>query len=271
LRRRNNKNPATRIAVAFFGVLLIGAVGLFLGSPPGSRTGTIAIGLACSLTAAFGYSFLENFLTGDARQQLHTNIQALAATGASLNRSQELLREAEAYQVDVIKPKQAYTELEWLALLHGARHSLMMVGHALDRWCETPTIKQEFCEAIRRVVDNGGEVRLLMLAERANRVPKLRNKGYSERIQRTLQVLRRLNGELNGPGKLSVYHLGDGLDMPYMMVANEQTVITAPYPATAQSSNRMPAMRLACDSAIARQLQADIDALLEGQVTSAKL
>jgi hypothetical protein len=241
-------------------------VGFFLGSPTSSRTGAIAIGIASSLFASLAFNMFDGLLAGSRRLELRDQLEH----AARLTHELSLVREAERHQIEVVKPKGEYDREEWLAILKEAECLLTMVGHALDKWCEEG-IEEVFCETIRRVVARGGQVRLVMLAESASRVSTLRDKGYAKRIQRTLRVLAKLNGELDGPGRLSVYHLGDKLDMPYMAVANDSVMVTAPYPATAQSSNGMPAVRLACNSSIAQRLQADIDELLEGQVTLAKL
>jgi hypothetical protein len=260
------RQPAAVAGVGILIFVFLVSVGFFLGSPAGSRTGAIAIGVASSLLASFAFSMFDGLLMGSRRLELDRQIEC----ATDLARGLSLVQEAERHQIETVKPKGDYDREEWLAILEGAKCSLTMIGHALDKWCEEE-IEEVFCKAIRRVVHNGGEVRLLMLAEGADRVSKLRDKGYTKRIQRTLRVLVALNGELRGPGRLSVYHLGDELDMPYMAVVNDSTMITAPYPATAQSSNGMPTVRLACDSEIAQHFQADIDVLLEGQVTAAKL
>jgi hypothetical protein len=264
------RNPARAAAAGLAAVLFIGTVGLFLGAPPSSRLGTVAIGIAASLLASFVFAIVDGLLVGSRRRELQENLESVAESAARLKCDLMLLAKAEEHRIELVKPKVAYSDDEWLALLRGAQHSLTMIGHALDKWCEGE-IKQEFCMTIRRIVANGGEVRLVMLAEGASRVARLRSKGYTERIQRTLKVLAELHPQLNGPGKLSVYHLGDKLDMPYMAVANERVMIAAPYPAATQSSNRMPAVVVSCESEIAKQLHHDIDVLIEGSVTKAKL
>lgn len=259
------RHPAAVAGIGLIIFVFLVAIGFLLGSPPDTLTGAIAIGVASSLLASLAYSMFDGLLTGSRRLELDRQIERAAGLAQGLS----LVQEADRHQIDAVKPKVSYERAEWLSLLNGAERSLTMVGHALDKWCEDG-LQDNFCEAIRRVVSNGGEVRLLMLAENADRVAELRNKGYTRRIRRTLKVLARLDEQLSGPGRLRVYHLGDNLDMPYMMVANDHAMITAPYPATAQSSNGMPAVRLACESETAQQLLMDVKVLLEGQVTPAK-
>jgi hypothetical protein len=262
-----SKHPALAsvVGLVLFGVFVL--VGIFVAAPPSSRVGAIAIGVASSLFATLVYAVFDGVLTGSRRVELKERLGDAQRLTSELS----IVSEAERNQIEAVRPKVDYEPDDWMSILNEADHSLTMVGHALDKWCDGEKIEEAFCEAIRRVVSNGGEVRLLMLAEADGRVSKLRDKGYTKRIRRTLDVLAKVDGELKGPGLLRVCHLGEMLDMPYMAVANEKAMITATYPATSQSSNCMPALRISTDSAIARQLQTDIKALFESDVVPAKL
>lgn len=260
------RHPTINAIASLLVVVFLVTLGIFVGAPPSSRSEAIAIGVASSLLATLVFALLDVVLTGSRRMELSAQLDRAADLSSNLT----LVRDADRYGVAAVKPKKEYSEEEWLAIPRGAEQSMTMVGHALDKWCEGK-IESVFCEAIRRVIQNGGVVRLLMLAEDAGRVPGLRDTGYTKRIQRTLDVLTDLDGTLTGPGELRVFHLGDALDMPYMAVANDKEMITAAYPAAAHSSDRMPALRLSTESTIAKRLRADIDSLLECGVTPARL
>jgi hypothetical protein len=260
-------HPARNAAIVLAFFVFSALVGICLAAPPSSEVEAIAIGVASSLLATLVFAMVTGFLTGSRRLELDEQLKSVAGLGRDLS----FVREAERHGIDAVKPKSAYGVEEWRAVLRGAERSLMMVGHALDKWCEE-TLEELFCEAIQRVIANGGEVRLLMLAEDADRIARLREKGYSKRIRRTLEVLSGINPTLEGSGSLVVCHLGDDLDMPYMAVSNDTEMIAGPYPSTAQSSDRMPAVRLSTESAIAQQILTDIRALFDcREVTEARL
>ncbi len=262
-----SRHPAGSAAVGLGFFVFSALVGVYVAAPPSSRVEAITIGVASSLLASFAIAIVSGFLTGSRRAELGKQLELVAGLGGNLS----LVREAERHGIEAVKPKGSYGVEEWRDLLRGAEYSLTMVGHALDKWCDEK-IGVLFCEAIRRVVENGGEVKLLMLAEDADRIAGLRAKGYSKRIRRTLEVLTAMRNTLDGPGRLVVYHLGDDLDMPYMAVSNDTDMITAPYPSTSQSSDRMPAVRLSTESVIARQILSDIRALFEcDEVVPARL
>jgi hypothetical protein len=263
-------HPAARVAVAFSGVFLVGAVGFYLSSPPGSTAGAIAVGIVSSLIASFAFALISALLIANRAMEMQENLIGLSSSVGALQRAVPVLAQAEAHQVRAVKPKADFGEEEWLSVLREAERSLSLVGHALDKWCRTPKIKAEFCESILRLLRGGGEVRLLMLAVGARRLPDQRDKGYEKRVHRTLCVLAGVNAKLVGAerSRFAVCCLGENREMPYMAVANEHFLITAPYPAAAQSSESMPTLKLAAGSQVAKDLMADVAELIEDDETT---
>lgn len=258
------KHPLVLIVAALIGLGLAGAIGFLLRSKPGSIEAAMALGVGSSLIASFVFgAFIAVFVESRGRQ-LEEHLEELRSSVAALGAAVPVLAQAEAYAVQTLKPKGDYSEVEWLGVLDDAGRSLTLVGHALDKWCRTSPLEKEFCTTIRRVLKAGGEVYLLMLAEDAKRVPERRRKEYRERVESTLSVVAGLAAELNDSEakRLVVRCLGDKLEMPYMAVANEHFMITAPYPATTQNSDKMPAMKLGAQSPVAKELAADVAKLI---------
>ena len=263
---RRRLHPVWPPVFLAIGIIVLVAVGVFIASPLDTVQSAIAIGIASSLLASVFYAFADAVIRGGRLRELDDQLERVC----ELSRSLGLVAAAEEHCITGVKPKSDYSVEEWLGLLRESKSSLTMVGHALDKWCEGE-IENEFRASIRRVVANGGKVRLLMLADSAERVASQRDKGYATRIEKTKRVLETVNGQLEGSGSLAAYQLGDGVDMHYMAVCNETSIVTAAYPAKAQSSAKMPALRLSVEGEIAKQLLLDIDALFESSATEIEL
>jgi hypothetical protein len=258
-------HPTLILAAVFVILLLAGMIGFFLRSPTGSTEGTIAIGIASSLIASFVFVGVSAVMIGSRGREMSEHLASLGSSVAALTAAVPLLAQGQVQQVRAIKAKGDYTPDEWLAVLRDAESLLIMVGHALDKWCRSEQLEAEFRDKVKDVLRRGGEVRMLMLAENAQRVPELRRKEYADRVRHTLTVLAEISRELTPSerARLTVSCLGDRREMHYMAVANERFVITAPYPTTMQNSDPMPALTLGSESKIARELMVDIRSLLD--------
>jgi hypothetical protein len=257
------RHPATSVAWGLVFLLAVGALGFFLRAPSGP-VAAVALGISCSLIASFVFAFVNALFLGGDGLRLSDDVKSLGGSLGALKLAVPLLAQAEAQRVRAVKPKADYHPEEWRALLSEAEWTLVMVGHALDKWCRTDGLRKHFCEAIERVLGSGGEVHLLMLSRHSVRVEVARKKNYGERVSETLAVLSELHAGLGVTERrgLHVYELAEELEMPYMAVANGRILIVAPYPATVQTSDGMPAITLAHDSEIAEAFRADIERLI---------
>jgi hypothetical protein len=259
--------PGRKPVAVFFVIaafaLVVGGVGFYLHSPPDSTGGAIAIGVSSSLIASFVFAVVGAVLVGTRTTDLRESLSALKPSLDRLDGAASILAQTQAAQVQALMPKGAYDDDDWLSLLAGAHRSITLVGHALDKWCRTPRIEAEFRAALSRLAREGGDIRLLILAKQAKRVPSTRRKEYADRIDETLRVVAGVYRSLGATERkhLQVRTVGDKLEMPYMAVANENFMIVAPYPATLQSSNGMPAIRVATSSTIAEEFESDITTL----------
>ncbi|HKZ12640.1 MAG TPA: hypothetical protein VJL81_02230 [Solirubrobacterales bacterium] len=256
------KPVAVLLVIAAF-ALVVGGVGFYLHSPPDSTGGAIAVGVSSSLIASFVFAVVGAVLIGTRATDLRESLSTLEPSLDRLDNAASILAQTETAQVQALMPKGTYDGDEWLSLLSGAHRSLTMVGHALDKWCRTPPLEAEFRAALSRLAREGGDIRLLILAKQAKRVPNTRRKEYTDRIEETLRVVAGVYRSLGAAERqsLQVRTVGDKLEMPYMAVANENFMIVAPYPATLQSSNGMPAIRVAANSPIAEEFDSDITTL----------
>lgn len=257
-------HPTLILAAILALFLIVGMVGFFLHSPSGSAEGTIAIGIASSLIASFVFAGVSWMFIGSRGREIGEQLSSLGSSVTALRAAVPLLTQGQAQHVWAIKAKVDYSQEEWLTVLRQAENSLTLVGHALDKWCRSEPLEAEFRDKIKRILQRGGMVRILMLAENAQRVPALRRKEYADRVRHTLMVLAEISDELDlaERERLKVSCLGDRREMHYMAVANERFMITAPYPTTMQNSDPMPALTLGSESKIARELMVDIGSLL---------
>jgi hypothetical protein len=243
------------------GVLLcIGvAIGILIATDPSSTTFVITASVLGSLIASLVVTGIDAVLLDNPAKATRENLSRLESQIATLGIIVPAVRDVQRNDIRTIKSKHEYEDAEWRAILTEARESLLLVGHALSKWCDH-VMEAEFCAAIDRLVRDGKEVCLLTLSDNGPRVAQQRDKGYDGRVRATLDVLANLSRELpeDAQQRLHVHKLGDDVELPYMAVANDRILITAPYPAANQSSDPMPTLTVGADSPIAKALREDI-------------
>lgn len=153
---------------------------------------------------------------------------------------------------------------EWFAFLEMAQKEFYVVGHTMGKWCD-PSRKGAFVSQIRRLLAAKGRVTLVMLGPQSPQVAILRGatgKDYSRRIADTDAVLRELESSLVPAHKrrLRVSRLEDDSAIPYMVVGNEERLVTATYLARTDS-NDMPCIELVRDDDSARAVYDDLHKL----------
>ncbi|MEA2493154.1 MAG: hypothetical protein QOJ29_1065 [Thermoleophilaceae bacterium] len=258
------------IFVAVMLALTGGAIAIVLS---GNRTERdIAIGVISSFVASLiilGATILiENDETRTAVASFEDTVKALAARAP-------LLHQADKHGVQAIKPKSLYNDDEWIALLTHAREELFFVGHALDKWCNREPVKRHFSETIVRLASAGKPVRLVALPPEGEVTAKLgdqREKVYPKRINHTMGVLAAIRKQIPKDQRLNlqVMHLREDVTMPYMIVGNEHTLITASYPTGTEDSNNMPAVTVDSQQALGIALRSDMEWLVTHHCTAHK-
>lgn len=153
---------------------------------------------------------------------------------------------------------------EWFAFLERAQKEFYVVGHTMGKWCD-PSRKDAFVSQVQRLLAAKGRVTLVMLGPKSPQVPILRSatgKDYSIRIADTDAVLRELESSLIPAHKrrLQVSRLEDDSAIPYMVVGNEERLVTATYLARTDS-NDMPCIELVREDEAARAIYDDLHKL----------
>jgi hypothetical protein len=169
-----------------------------------------------------------------------------------------------------LSPKHAITANEWLKLLKHATTEFYVAGHSLGRWCSASN-REEFKHQVKRIVDGGGQVTLLMLDPSSPQIDRLQQAtsvDYTSRIHTSLGVLAELCAELQPPSRdrLRISVLKDPLTLPYMVVGNEQRLVTATYLGSSDSDD-VACLQLDRSSDAATAVYDDFHKLAEAGVT----
>lgn len=164
-----------------------------------------------------------------------------------------------------LRPKSALKSPEWMKVLTDARSELYIAGHSLGTWCDTDN-RERFTTELARILRHG-TVTLVILHPESQALARLyeaTSTNYSANVRHSLQILkgflRRLPPE-HRP-RLRITLLEDPLSLPYMVVGNEHTLITATYLAT-RHSDEMPCFKLDRKSDSAKAIYNDFHKLAE--------
>jgi hypothetical protein len=160
----------------------------------------------------------------------------------------------EGDQIIGLRPKSALTRAEWLDVLTGAKSEFYIAGHSLGRWCDKEH-DERFTIELARILHHGN-VTLILLHPQSGQLPRLQEAtrtDYSANLSRSLRLLKGFMEQLSveHQTKLRVSLLKDPHALPYMLVGNEHTLITATYFAT-RDSEEVPCLTLkrASDTAV---------------------
>jgi hypothetical protein len=168
-------------------------------------------------------------------------------------------------QLVPLRPKCALTRAEWLEVLTGARSEFYIAGHSLGKWCDKDH-HERFTTDLARILHHG-EVTLVILHPGSQQLPRLQtatNTDYSKNIHKSLHVLEDFIAKLpvEHRQRLKISLLKDPLSLPYMLVGNEHTLITATYLAS-RDSDEMPCLTLDRKSDAAGAIYDDFHALAD--------
>jgi hypothetical protein len=155
---------------------------------------------------------------------------------------------------------------EWFAILTDARQEFYVAGHTMGKWCDESR-REDFVNELRRILAAGGRVTLVMLGPESPQLPILKastGKDYSGRIAHSIPVLRAFEASLAAEHsvRLRVKMLEDDGPIPYMVVGNEQRLVTATYLARTDSDD-MPCLELDRESESARAIYDDFHKLVK--------
>lgn len=163
---------------------------------------------------------------------------------------------SDAYHPGLIRatPKHSRTAKEWFDFLVTARSEFFIAGHSLGRWCSASN-EDEFKSHVRRILGNKGRVILVMLGPSSPQIQRLldaTSADYTDKIHTSLRVLAELRAGLEPSAldQLTISALEDDLMLPYMVVGNEQRLVTATYLGSTDSE-QMTTLELerSCDAA----------------------
>ncbi len=164
-----------------------------------------------------------------------------------------------------IAPKSSIAPEEWMDLITKAQKEFYLAGHSLGRWCGE-SHRQEFLEQIIRILSDGGEVKLLTLGPGSEHLERLKlatRTDYTRRVQESHDFLRGLRTKLTAAQRerLTISVLPDHATLPYTVVGNECTLITATY-LSSQDSDQVPCLHLKLKSAAGSPIYDDFCELL---------
>lgn len=171
----------------------------------------------------------------------------------------------QGHQLVGLRPKSAVTNDEWMSVLREARSELYIAGHSLGTWCDKDN-RERFTTELARILHRGTVTLVILHPESQvlRRLYEATSTNYSANVRHSLQILGDFIQQLpvEHRTRLRVSLLEDPLSLPYMLVGNERTLITATYLAT-RHSDQMPCFRLDRDSDGARAIYNDFHKLAE--------
>lgn len=132
-----------------------------------------------------------------------------------------------------VLPKTAVTTSEWWNLMGEAEHEFFLAGHSLGRWCGGMH-GERFEEHIIRILRKHGRVTLLTLGPDSPQLKRLKQatgRDYTQAVEESRDFLRKLLTQLDADQKerLVISVLPEHAALPYTVVGNEHTLVTATY------------------------------------------
>jgi len=146
--------------------------------------------------------------------------------------------------------KQDVTPGEWLKLMSDARSEFFLAGHSLGKWCGG-THRDSFEANMIRILKRHGTVTLLMLgpgSQNLERLKRATQRDYTKAVAESREFLHALIPHLTPEQKtrFRVSVLSDHATLPYTLVGNERTIVTAAYLST-RDSDEVPCLEMLRD------------------------
>jgi hypothetical protein len=256
----HGRRSKERLWTAVFVAALLVTTGVMLTADTGDTRFGIAAGVLGSLIASFMGLVFSVYVVGESPGDAAIAKDRLDRSLLDLEAAVPLVAQCRSNHIAEIRPKHHYSAEEWLAVLDETTEHLLLVGHALDKWCRD-AFRLRLDAAIKRLTASEKPVELLLLPRNGANVDQIsrqRGTDYSRRVDLTLSALRDIHAQLSSAERmhLDVRTLHPDVAMPYMLVANERRLVTCAYPTT-ESSSRMLTMTLSPASAAAEVLLED--------------
>lgn len=265
-RRTEQHRRKQRLGIGAVVVACLIATGVMLTAKTTDTRFGIAAGVLGALIASFMGLCFTVYVLDESPGDTARAGDRLDASLDFLQRIASIAEYSPRLGIEAIKPKSDYAAEEWMKMLTGAQQRLLLVGHALDTWCE-PDFLAEFTATLNRLACNGSVELLTLPPEGANTrtLGQQRGQDYGQRVQVTLRHVAAVYAKLPEAKRenLKVRVLAPEIPMPYMVVANEHVLITCAYPATGKSSGNMLATRMSSADEAGRAIREDINRLFE--------
>jgi len=222
------------IVLIILGALIIGIslVGYLLSSPKETLQFTLASGVLSSLIASVVFSIILYFLLNEPVSD-RAELKSLLAE----------LEDRELKGIKTVREKHTFDPEYWLSLIREGRKELDVMGHSLAKWCEEPYAKI-FAEQLISIAKSNGKVRIVILnpdGDSHNRKSISLNKSYEARIKGFINFIKKevLNKLSNGQkNNIDIRWVLD-IDLPYMYIRTDRTVVVSPYLAKTDSLNNL--------------------------------
>lgn len=183
----------------------------------------------------------------------------------------EMTRQVSTPQVSIpglirVLPKTAVTPGEWWRLLGEADHEFFLAGHSLGRWCGG-THGERFEERIIYILRKHGRVTLLTLGSGSPQLERLKQatgRDYTKAVKESRDFLRKLLARLDADQKarLVISVLPEHATLPYTVVGNEHTLMTATY-LSSGDRDEVPCLEIARKSGAAISIYDDFCLLVK--------
>ena len=222
------------ITLIIIGGFIIGVclIGYMLNSPKDSLMFSLSCGVLSSLIASIAFSIIVYLLLNEPVSD-RTKLKELLSE----------LEERELKGIKTVREKYAFDPEYWLALITEGRRELDFMGHSLAKWCEEP-YANKFAEQLISVAKSNGKVRIVILnpdGDSHNRKSKSLNTSYEEKINAFISFIKDkvLNHLPNGQKANIDLRWGSDIDLPYMYIRTDRTVVVSPYLAKTDSKNNI--------------------------------
>jgi hypothetical protein len=165
-----------------------------------------------------------------------------------------------------VLPKTDVTVEQWWSLMDEARHEFFLAGHSLGKWCGG-THAELFESNIIRILKGRGTVTLLTLAPGSPHLPRLQRatgRDYTKAVEESREFLRNLLSRLDAEHRqgLGIWVLPDHATLPYTVVGNEHTLLTATY-LSSRDRDEVPCLEIARKSGAAISIYDDFCLLVK--------
>jgi hypothetical protein len=246
-----NPNRTSAATLVLIAVLSLVALGLFTVNYDalGSET---AIGVLVSLVASGVLSLSASVLQGQRDPQ-----ETASQVSASQVSIPGLIR---------VLPKTDVTPGEWWKLMDEADHEFFLAGHSLGKWCGG-THGERFGEDIIRILAKHGKVTLLTLGTDSPQLQRLKlatGRDYTKAVEESRDFLHKLLTKLDADQKarLVISVLPEHAPLPYTVVGNEHTLLTAMY-LSSRDRDEVPCLEIARKSDAAISIYDDFCLLVK--------